>query len=230
MSLQKIRITGYTDEELLDEIDSSQDFDDQPFYEAMINPDAITWQRSVNYNEEQAPDTSSTSQTYQNTPSETLSFDIVIDCTGVVDSTRIDLMEELEVLQDIIYTYDGTIHRPNFVKVQWGKGIIFNGVITSFNTTFSLFRPDGSPLRAKVSLSFSEYISPETLNKLDAPESPDLTHLVNVVQGMALPQLCKKVWNNSFLYTQVARYNDLDKFRNLKDVQSLIFPPIIKQA
>src|SRR3569833_2436591 len=82
MSLQKIRITGYTDEELLDEIDSSQDFDDQPFYEAMINPDAITWQRSVNYKEEQAPDTSSTSQTYQNTPSETLSFDIMIDCTG----------------------------------------------------------------------------------------------------------------------------------------------------
>lgn len=230
MSLQKIKITGYSDEDFLDEVDDSEDFDNQPFYEAMINPDTITWQRTVNYNEEQAPDTSSASQTYQSTPSETLSFDIVIDCTGIVDPERTDLIEELEVLQDIIYTYDGTIHRPNFVKVQWGQGIIFNGVITSFNTTFSLFRPDGSPLRAKVSLSFSEYISPEALGKIDNDESPDMTHLVTVTQGITLPQLCKKVWNNSFYYTQVAQYNDLDKFRNLDGIQSLIFPPIIQPA
>jgi hypothetical protein len=230
MSLQKIKITGYTDEEFLDEIDSQEDYDDQPCYEAMINPDTITWQRTVNYNEEQASGTSSASQTYLNTPSETLSFDIVIDCTGIVDPDRTDLMVELDELQDIIYTYDGFIHRPNYVKIQWGQGIIFNGVITSLNTTFSLFRPDGSPIRAKVSLSFSEYISPETLAEMQADESPDMTHLVSVVQGMSLPQLCRKVWKNSFYYVQVARYNDLDKFRNLKGVQSLIFPPIIQPA
>ena len=230
MSLQYIKITGYTDEDLEDEIDSSEDYNNEPAYEAMINPESISWQRTVNYNDDQATNTASTSQTFLNVPSETLSFDIVIDCTGIVDSSRTDLIEELEVLQDIIYTYDGTIHRPNFVKVQWGQGIIFNGVITSFNTTFTLFRPDGSPLRAKVSLTFSEYISPETLAQEQGDQSPDVTHLVNVVEGMALPQLCKKVWNNSFYYVQVAGYNDLDKFRNLNGIKSLIFPPIIKQA
>lgn len=228
MSLQKIKITGYTDEEFLDDLTDQEDNNDQPFYEAMINPDTITWQRTVNYNEEQPPDTSSASQKYLNTPSETLNFDIVIDCTGIIDSSRTDLMAEIGALEEIIYTYDGYIHRPNFVKVQWGKDLIFNGVITSFNTTFSLFRPDGSPLRAKVSLSFSEYISPETLEKIDNPESPDMTHLVTVQPGIALPQMCKKVWNDSYYYIQVARFNDLNKFRSLEGIKSLIFPPIIQ--
>ena len=64
--------------------------------------------------------------------------------------------------------------------------------------------------------------------KQDGATSPDLTHLVTVTEGVNLPQLCLKVWNDSSYYVQVAKFNDLNKFRNLKGISKLIFPPIVQ--
>jgi hypothetical protein len=207
-SLELMKITGYTDEEFQNK------FSGNP-YTFMINPDNIKIQKSIEYNEQQAPATSSASQKYKSTPSDKLSFEMVIDCTGIVDAKRIDMA-----------TYNGKIHRPNFVKVQWGQNITFNGVLDSIDISYTLFKPDGSPLRAKISLSFSRYISPKTVTMTDAPESPDLTHIVTVSEGMSLPQLCQKVWNDDSYYIQVAGFNKLNKFRNLNGIDKLIFPPI----
>lgn len=222
-SLELMKITGYTDEEF------QTAFSGQP-YSVMINPDSIKWQRNVDYNEQQSPDSSSPSQKYKSTPSEKLSFDIVIDCTGIVDKKRINLATEIDALLKIVYTYNGDIHRPNFVKVQWGKSTVFKGVLTSLDTSYTLFKPDGSPLRAKLSLSFTQYISTKTVKKIDKQNSPDVTHLVSVVEGIMLPQLCQEVWNDDEYYVQVAKYNDLNKFRNLKGIDKLIFPPLVQPA
>lgn len=221
MSLELMKITGYTDE------DFSSAAPGEP-YEVMLNPESLKWNRSVTYNEQHPIDSSTSSQKYKSTPSDTLSFDLTIDCTGVVDSKRTDLTSELKKLEDIIYTYNGQIHRPNFVKIQWGADIIFFSVLTSFNTTYTLFKPDGSPLRAKVSLSFKEYTSPSKRQKEDQKSSPDMTHYVEVVDGDTLPQLSTRIWNTPFYYIEVAKYNKLNKFRNLKGGTQLVFPPINK--
>lgn len=218
-SLEPMKITGYTDE------DFQNKFSGAP-YSFMINPDTIKIQKSIEYNEQQAPATSSASQKYKSTPSDKLTFEIVIDCTGIVDAKRIDMAKEITALETIIYTYNGKIHRPNFVKVQWGQNITFNGVLESIDISYTLFKPDGSPLRAKISLAFSQYISPKTVTMQDAPESPDLTHIVTVSDGMSLPQLCLQTWNDDSLYIQVAEFNGLNKFRNLNGVSKLIFPPV----
>lgn len=218
-SLELMKITGYTDEEFQNKFSGTP-------YAFMINPDTIKIQKSIEYNEQQAPATSSASQKYKSTPSDKLSFEIVIDCTGIVDSKRIDMAKEITALETIIYTYNGKIHRPNFVKVQWGQNITFNGVLESIDISYTLFKPDGSPLRAKISLSFSQYISPKTVTMQDAPQSPDLTHIVTVSEGMSLPQLCLQTWNDDSLYIQVAEFNGLNKFRNLNGISKLIFPPI----
>ncbi|OOV16671.1 hypothetical protein BXU10_21005 [Flavobacterium sp. LM4] len=214
-----MKITGYTDEEFQNKFSASP-------YAFMINPDTIKIQKSIEYNEQQAPATSSASQKYKSTPSDKLSFEIIIDCTGIVDAKRIDMAQEIEALETIIYTYNGKIHRPNFVKVQWGQNITFNGVLDSIDISYTLFKPDGNPLRAKISLAFSQYISPKSVTMIDAPQSPDLTHIVNVTEGMSLPQLCLQTWDDDSLYIQVAQFNNLNKFRNLKGISKLIFPPV----
>jgi len=223
MGLELMKITGYTDENYQQAIEGKP-------YEVMMNPENIKWARKIKYNEEQPPDSSTASQKYLNTPSDTLSFDIVIDCTGIVDKTRTDMYTEITALETIIYTYNGEIHRPNYVGIMWGKSLAFNGVLETFDLSYTLFRPDGSPLRAKISLGFAQYMSASTAQKLNKRESPDVTHLVDVVQGISLPQLCQNTWNDSSYYIQVARYNGLNKFRNLKGIERLIFPPIIQPA
>ncbi|MFT3795828.1 hypothetical protein [Flavobacterium sp.] len=222
-SLELMKITGYTDENYQDAVPG------QP-YVVMINPENLKWQRSIEYNEQQAPNTSAPSQKYKSTPVDKLNFDLTIDCTGIVDPDRTSMEDEINDLEGIVYTYNGKIHRPNFVKVQWGKSLIFKGVLKSMDVSFTLFKPDGSPLRAKVSLAFSEYIAPETVEELDASESPDISHLVTVTEGHTLPQLCQKIWKDDSYYIHVARFNNLNKFRNLKGGEKLIFPPIIQSA
>lgn len=218
--MELMKITGYTDGEF------ASSFEGSP-YSVMINPDTIKWQRMVDYNVQQSPDSSSSSQKYKSTPSDKLNFDIVIDCTGIVDGKRTEMSVEIAALEKIIFTYNGEIHRPNFVKIQWGKDFIFKGVLKSFDTSYTLFRSDGSALRAKVSLAFDIYISQSTVNKKDARQSPDVSHWVTVVEGVSLPQLCQQVWKDDSKYVQVAKHNRLNKFRDLRGIEKLIFPPII---
>ncbi|WP_083629274.1 CIS tube protein [Tenacibaculum agarivorans] len=219
MGLEYMKITGYYDGDFMKPIPGNP-------YEVMINPNSIKWNRKIHYNNQQPIGSSQASQKYKNTAIDELSFEIVIDCTGVVFPKRINMANEIKALEDIVYDYDGKIHRPNYVIVQWGSDLIFKSVLKSFNTTYTLFRPDGSPLRAKVALSFGEYVSPKKKSKEEKKESPDVTHLVEVVEGESLPQLSYKVWNSPFYYVQVAQYNGLNKFRNLKGGQQLLFPPI----
>lgn len=219
--MQLMKISGYEDEEF------SKPFKMKP-YTVMVNPDSIKWQRGIHYDDQQAFDSSSASQKYKSTPSDKLNFDIVIDCTGIVDARRTDMASEISILETIVFKYNGEIHRPNFVKIQWGADLVFKGVLVSMDTSYTLFRPDGSALRAKISLGFSQYISSETRKKLEKQSSPDVSHFVTVEEGIALPQLCQKIWNDDSYYIQVARYNNLNKFRNLKGIQKLIFPPIIQ--
>lgn len=217
--LQVMKITAYKDKEFQTKVGSP--------YSVMMNPESIKHQKSIEYNTKQAPDSSSSSQKYKSTPSDKLSFEIVIDCTGIVDAKRLSMAKEIKALEKIVYTYNGAIHRPNFVKIQWGQSITFKGVLNSMDINYTLFKPDGSPLRAKLSLSFSQYISPKTVKKQDNPQSPDLTHRVTVTEGDNLPHLSYKIWDDERYYIQVAKFNGLNKFRHLKGGRNLIFPPII---
>ena len=216
-----MKITGYTDENF------QTAFPGQP-YTVMINPENIKLGRSIEYNEQQPPDSSSASQKYKSTPSDKLNFDITIDCTGIVDPKRTDMATEIKTLETIVFTYNGKIHRPNFVKIQWGKNMLFKGVLTALDISYTHFRPDGSALRAKVTLAFSQYVAPQTVKQQDQDESPDVSHIVMVVEGDTLPQLCQRIWNDDSYYIQVARFNNLDKIRNLAKIDQLIFPPIIQ--
>jgi hypothetical protein len=219
-SLQLMTIEAFTDKDFQVPLENG-------CYTVMINPESMKWERSIEYNEEQAPDTNTPSQKYKYTPGDQLNFDIVIDCTGIIDSARTDMPAEIDALKYIMFTYNGDIHRPNFVKIQWGANFVFSGVLTNFDISYTFFRPDGTPLRCKVSLAFKQYISPEVAERLKNKKSPDVSHVVTVEEGMTLPQLCVKVWNDDAYYVQVARYNNLNKFRNLKGIRQLIFPPII---
>lgn len=196
-------------------------------YIAMLNPESLKWGRSVDYNEEQALDSSSPSSKYSKTPSERVSFELVIDCTGVVDSKRVDMQAEINKLAGVIYTYNGNIHRPNFVMLTWGKTLVFKGVLTSFDTSYTLFRSDGSALRAKVSLEFRSYIDLSTLAKKDDKKSPDMTHRILVRDGDSLPQFSEQVYRSPNYYIQLAQFNGLNKFRQLPAGGELIIPPLV---
>lgn len=215
-----MKIVAYSDEKFNSKVAGGE-------YEVMLNPEKLEWGRSIQYNEETAIDSSSPSSKYNKTNSEKLSFELVIDCTGVIDSKRVDLPAEMSNLSRVIYDYNGSIHRPNFLIINWGRGLAFKCVLTAFNFSYTFFKPDGTPLRARISLEFSSYVDLSTLAKKEDKQSPDVTHRVTVVDGDSLPQISRRIYRSSQYYVQIAEFNGLDKFRHLRAGAMLTVPPLV---
>src|SRR5439155_5812243 len=49
------------------------------------------------------------------------------------------------------------LHRPPVCRLQWGKTVLFEGVLTQLQQDFTFFMPDGTPVRATLSCTFTAY-------------------------------------------------------------------------
>jgi hypothetical protein len=199
-------------------------------FEAVINPESYKREHGINYNKDTAEGKLAPELKFSHYNEEKISFDFVIDGTGVADAVNMirspkEVKAQIKALKDIAYTYDGSMHQPKPVKLSWGP-MSFWGRLTSMSVNYTLFKSDGSPLRAKVSLSFSEYVSPVEESKRAARSSPDLSHTRVVKAGDTLPLLCHEIYRDSSLYTYIARENNLTDFRNIPSGTRLSFPPI----
>ncbi len=221
--MSNLTIVAYSDNQFSSKVANGS-------YTLMLNPEKIQWTRTNAYNDETNVGANAVSLKFSKADVQKLSFETVIDCTGVVDSTRVNLTTEINNLSQAIYTYNGTIHQPNFLIISWGTGITFNCVLTSFNLSYTLFNAEGTPLRARVSLEFSSYISPATASKAADKQSPDMTHLINIVEGVNLPQISQQIYGSANYVVSIAKFNGLDKFRNLAPGKVVTVPPLVPQT
>lgn len=196
---------------------------------ALVNPDNYSEKYTVGYN---------TLKTINN-PAGTLAFtsmnsggltlkNLMVDGTGIIPLTGASNVQDyLDKLAKVVYLYNGTLHSPPYVKVTWGS-LIFKGVCTEFNTNYTMFRPDGTALRATVDITFRSTVDPKTKGQAAGLNSPDLTHLRVVKAGDTLPLMCHQVYGDSAYYLEIARYNKLDNVYQLKPGTELYFPPLKK--
>lgn len=219
--LVKMILTAYKDGKFSEAIPGCE-------YKVMINPEKIKIDDKISHNDNNITGSGSDYPTFNYTNGSELNFELVIDCTGVVDGKRLLLPVEIELLKSVVYNYNGEIHRSNYVVIQWGISTEFKGVLSSLTTEYTYFNSLGLPLRAKVSLSFKAYKDPELAAIEENRQSPDMTHFISVTQGDTLPNLSYQTYSDSSYYVKLARFNGLNKFRNIKSVKNLIFPPILQ--
>ncbi|MGC9419223.1 MAG: peptidoglycan-binding protein [Rhodovulum sp.] len=203
-------------------------------FEATINPESYSHKYGLSYSGtskgsgNRPVGKAGTVARFANTEPEKLDFTIHLDGTGVVpDTGKTTVADQIAKLRDIVYEYDGDTHEPNPVKVVWGKGLTaFFGRLTSMSVDYTLFHPDGTALRAKVTLSFVDARTEAQESREAGRNSPDLTHVVRVVEGDTLPLLCQRIYDDAGKYLEIARLNDLDGFRALVPDTLLRFPPM----
>ncbi len=199
---------------------------DSASFEVMLNPSSYSRSYSIAYNKKEALGQLGSDSKFSGIKPETVSFDIVLDGTGVVKLIGAsDVKSQVKDLTDILYKYDGSNHEPNHVRVLWGSLIMF-GRLESMSAEYNLFKPSGEPLRAKVKLSFSGFMTKEEESLRANRSSPDLSHLIEVKAGDTLPLLCYRVYKDSSYYLEVAKVNDMTNFRDIKPGRKLHFPPL----
>ena len=198
---------------------------DTPF-EALINPEEYTHISSNKYVENKALGPNGEKKYHKTEPDRIEFKEIVLDGTGVVHGTDSTVLEQVALLRKVAYTYDGTEHEPPVVEVSWGP-MLFKARLEKLDVRYTLFKPSGEPLRARVSLKFTAFTTNEEVFRSASMESPDLTHLVEIKAGDTLPMLCHKIYKDSGYYLAVAAVNGLRNFRQLTPGQLLRFPPLV---
>jgi hypothetical protein len=195
-------------------------------FEAYVNPNEITLAYEVEYDSAQGAGTTNSRMSFKKMKPGDMSLTFFLDGTGA-NGRPCDVQEKVEQFQ-LVTGYNGNIHRTNYLKIGWGTLTIKRCVLKSASIAYKLFRPDGVPLRAVITASFSDNSDDQTRVAMAQDQSPDLTHYQIVKAGDTLPLLCYEIYGDPGLYLRVARANDLDDFRNLVPGTRLRFPPLEK--
>ena len=194
-------------------------------FKVMINPSSYRFENTVCFSKARAQGEIGSRNQFKRINDGKVSFELVIDGTGVVASAKAEDVKTQVKKLNAVLGYDGSEHEPKHSRLVWGS-LIFFGRLTSMTTNYTVFKPSGEPLRAKVSLNFTGFMTDKEESLKANRSSPDLSHQVEVKAGDTLPALCHRIYKDSTYYLEVARINGLRNFRSLTPGQKLLFPPL----
>lgn len=232
MTLTKVRIEIFKDSGFTEKTEKK-------FFDLPINPEQFTQSFKVEHDRSQAQGSKGNDPKFKYTRPEELKLDFTLDGTGVVPVNDKpgefyrDFLAQLQAFLNVVYTMDGETHRPNFLRLIWGNFSFnnregFDCVLSDLQINYTLFAPDGKPLRAKLSATFLSYTELKRRLKEENRRSPDVTHRRKVMAEDTLPLMAYRIYNDPAYYLQVAKANGLVNFRHLDPNTDLRFPPLEK--
>lgn len=113
---------------------------------------------------------------------------------------------------------------PSRVRFQWGKLISFEAVIESINQTFTMFKADGTPLRAKVSVSFIQV--PEKVAGQNPTSRSESRKIWVVHEGQTLDWIAYQEYGDPAHWRYIAETNNLANPKDLRPGQILKLVPL----
>jgi hypothetical protein len=203
------------------------DYTDQPVdsFEVLFNPTTYSQKYEVVYHARQGAGDTGSPQVFGKIKPQEYTIELLFDGTGTA-IPRKEVRQELDRFLAVTGRHDSEIHRPLYLKLSWGP-LVSRCVLKSADITYALFKPDGSPLRARVRAVFSENVEDTLRVAEERRSSPDLTHVHTVMAGEHLTQLADRYYGDAARYVQVAEFNRLTNFRRLEPGQELVFPPVL---
>jgi LysM repeat protein len=195
-------------------------------FTVMFNPSSYSQKYEVEYEPRQGQGDTASIQVFGNVKPQEYVFEFLFDGTGTA-AEKVEVRAKIEDFLQVTGKHEGEIHRPKYLKLSWGS-LCSKCVLKSADITYTLFKPDGHPLRAKVKATFAENLVDELRVAEERSSSPDLTHVHEVKAGEHLSLLAHRYYGDASRYLQVARFNNLKSYRRLQVGQRLAFPPIRK--
>ena len=195
---------------------------------AFINPSSYKRTYKTIYGPDKVIASNANTSVFERIGESDLNLSFFVDGTGIMklgDYTSVD--HYIETFKDIVYGFKGTIHRPYYLLVTWGR-LVFTGICSSLDVTYNLFTPSGRALRATIDVVLTESIDYKTKAKEAAKTSPDLTHSRVVKAGDTLPLMTYRVYGDSSHYVEVARRNGLSNFNAIKPGDIIYFHSLTK--
>lgn len=191
-----------------------------------FNPTEYSINKSNAFSEANIPGLGSPIIQFNRGNVKTLSLELLLDTYTYEkgEDLRKKYIEKLEKLIEI----DGELHAPPPCKVVWGS-LEFVGVLESLRKSYVLFLDDGTPVRARVTLSFKEYIPVEIQVKASPHSSPDRVKRYLVKECDSLWQISNKAYGDPSYWRLIAEWNNIDNPRFLEIGKEISIPPLSKR-
>jgi hypothetical protein len=118
-----------------------------------------------------------------------------------------------------------TIHAPPVLIFSWGL-MSFRCVLASASQRFILFLPDGTPVRARLQVTFNGFTNVDFEAKQLKQETADFTKIHVVSQGETASSIAAQAYGNPALWRPIAIRNALDDPRRLTPGLRLVIPQL----
>ncbi|MDH6343905.1 hypothetical protein M2480_002258 [Parabacteroides sp. PFB2-12] len=189
--------------------------------ELQINPEDFKESKSISYEKKD-----NMSPVYQHHERNTLSISFTIDGTGVVPSAEpVVVSKKVKELEEYLYVpfLDDDTIQTYFVLLKWGD-LHFKGRLTKMDVHYTLFKPDGEPLRAKVTLEFVQTGTLATV-VVKKKNKPPKKKQVKPQEDDTLICICYRETGETTNDTKVARENNMTSIRGpLESSQNVSIP------
>jgi nucleoid-associated protein YgaU len=190
----------------------------------LFNPFEYSIERANVYKATAVPGLSGPLIQFINGDADVLSMELFLD--DYLDPPRDgrsvkDRLDDMALLLEI----DPKLHAPPLVQFVWGR-LTFKAIIEKLSRKITLFRPDGTPARATINVSFKEYKTlPELVNDPKL-ESADKSKRRVIVGRDSLWLLAAREYDDPALWPKIAEHNDLDDPRDIAPGDWVMVPPL----
>ena len=207
---------------------------------AQFNPTELQFQKQAQIAEIAIPGLDTPLLQFVRLQNEKITLELFFDTT---DTGMDDRAKSVTLLTDPFYELlkiDSHTHAPPRLLFGWGdafagSGITdakqqrhaFNCIVDSFTQHFTLFAPNGTPIRAKLSVGLREY---KTLEQQVAQlnlQSADVTKAYVVQSGDTLPKIAYEAYSDSTAWRRIAHANGIDDPTQLVPGTVLSLPAVV---
>ena len=153
-----------------------------------------------------------------------LTLEMFFDASGTDHGSVVEPVEELfHCCVPTGHTQKERKATPPLVQLKWGAITSFPAFVTSVQAKYTLFSPDGTPIRATCSVSMEEMPGePDFQNPTSGGMSARAVH--KVISGDSLASIAYREYGDPSMWRPLARANDIDDPIRLPVGATLIVP------
>jgi nucleoid-associated protein YgaU len=190
----------------------------------LFNPEEYTVNKDIQYAQISVPGLSAPVVQFVHGNAQTLEMELFLDTVeknmqAAAGSDVRDLVHKVTSFMEI----EPTMHAPPPVLFTWAS-LSFTCVLQRASQKFIMFKPDGTPVRAKLQVTFSEFRNVDMEAKEVKRQTADYSKLHTVCEGDSLALIAWREYGRPTAWRPIALRNGIDDPRSLRTGDVLVLP------
>ncbi len=192
--------------------------------QVLFNPEEYTINKDNNIAAQAIPGLSGPQLQFVHGNLRTLEMELFFDTYDTPTLPKRDVREETNKIVRLM-AIDSELHAPPVLQVSWAS-LQLDCVLARVSQKFIMFSDDGTPVRARLTVTFNEFIDTTREAKEVNRQTADFSKVYVVTQGETLSGIAGKLYGDPQIWRPIALANKIADPRAIFAGQSLQVPSL----